>query len=323
MNTFLLVGLFLLAVLALQASVIWLATRICRLERRSWWRAAALVIIKVPLGAGLSALINTVDWPNDWIRAVVLLLADALLTVWLLRRLFGGSRQRAIATWAVQLIAGVVLVLGLVYATKPVLDAFVWPGSSMTPNIRGYHVVELLPDGNHLIIAANDPNDPHGIPAGAPSGAIVAETHEYREVPRPAKYTQSPDRFICNKTKFPARWDAIVFKHPENPELMYVKRLVGLPGERIEIRDDAAWVNGERLSPPARLGPIRYVSGQGPPGVEAPPFEVMLGPDEYLVLGDNTNRSADSRHFGPVKRELIVGVADLIYWPPARWQVRP
>jgi signal peptidase I len=193
----------------------------------------------------------------------------------------------------------------------------------MSPNIRGYHVVELLPDGNHLIIAANDPNDPRQIPAGERSGAIIAETYEDREVPRPAKHTHAPDRFVCNKTKFPERWDVVVFKHPENPGMMYLMRLVGLPGERIEIRDGAAWVNGGRLDPPTRLGPIRYVSGQDAPGVEAPPFEVTLGPDEYLMLGDNSTRSADSRHFGPVKRNLIVGVADLIYWPPARWRIRP
>jgi signal peptidase I len=192
----------------------------------------------------------------------------------------------------------------------------------MSPNIRGYHVVEVLPDGNHLIHAANAPGGER-VPVGEPSGAIVAETFEYRVTTRPATYTHTADRFICNKTKFPERWDAAVFKYPREPAILYVKRLVGLPGETIAIHDGAVWVNGDRLTPPERLGPIRYESEFHLPGEEAREFAVTLGPDDYFMLGDNTNKSADSRMWGPVKRELIVGVADLIYWPPARWRIRP
>jgi signal peptidase I len=188
----------------------------------------------------------------------------------------------------------------------------------MSPNIRGYHVVEVLPDGSHLIHAANHPEG-GGLPPGSASGAIVAETFEYRPTVRPAGYSHTADRFVCNKTKVPDRWDAVVFHYPEMPALLYVKRLVGFPGEQVTINDGAVWVNGERLNPPERLGPIRYTTGSEREAT----YVCDLGPDEFFVLGDNTNKSADSRSWGPVNGDQIVGVVDLIYWPPARWRMRP
>ncbi|HKA07462.1 MAG TPA: signal peptidase I [Gemmataceae bacterium] len=324
MNTLLLLAVFFLAGLALQTGVLWIAARVCGLERRGWWRAAAVVLIKLIVGLALLAVIATVDLSEDaqWPLLGVQLLLDALVTAWLLRRLLGGTWKRAFATWALQLVGGLVLGMGFVLVIRTCIQAFTASNSSMSPNLRGYHVVEVLPNGRHLIHAANAPIGV-GIPTGDPSGAIVAETYEYRETTRPEAYTETADRFICNKTKFPQRWDATVFKYPREPSLIYVKRLVGLPGETITIRDRAVWVNGDRLTPPERLGPIRYESGFHLPGEDPDVIEVTLGPDEYFVLGDNTNRSADSRMWGPVKRELIVGVADLIYWPPARWRIRP
>ena len=323
MNTFLLLALFALAGFILQTTILWLAARICGLDRNNWCSAALIIVIKVFAEStlvGVLAAINTID---EWLVAGFVFIVDAVLTVWLLRRLFGGTRRQSTATWAVNLLAGSVAGIVFVIVFTRCLEGFVWSNSSMTPNIRGYHVVEVLPDGAHLIHAANFPDAHRGIPAGEPSGAIVAETYEYREVPRPAVHTHGADRFLCNKTKFPERWDATVVIFANEPDFKSVKRLVGLPGERVAIREGAVWVNGERLKPPPRLGPIRYEAYQVWPAEDPRTFEVTLGPDEYFVLGDNTNRSLDSRMRGPVKRDQIIGVADLIYWPPARWRIRP
>jgi len=77
------------------------------------------------------------------------------------------------------------------------------------------------------------------------------------------------------------------------------------------------------MNPPGRLGPIRYASLSEVEEREHESFAVVLGPDEYFLLGDNTRRTADSRMYGAVKREFILGVADLIYWPPERWKMNP
>jgi signal peptidase I len=238
--------------------------------------------------------------------------------------LFGGTLTRRLGTWVAHLFAGGITGYILVLGMRMCVEAFIWPNSSMSPNVRGYHVVETLPDGSHLIHAANPPDEqPPAIPPGAPSGAIVAETYEYREAPRPARHTHGPDRFLCNKTKAPKRWDVLAFHYPKDPTLKYIKRLVGLPGEQLVIRDGAVWINGERLAPPAALGPIRFQTEAEVLGTGADEAALTVGPDEYYVLGDNPNRSADSRVWGPVKRDLIIGVVDVIYWPPSRWRLNP
>ena len=325
MNTLLLLTLFLVGSLVLQATLLWLAVRVCRLPRRSWGRALAITVARMLVVVGLWVALVGRDGDSTMMPtfAAAALVLDALLTLGLIRQAFGGG-WKVVGAWATQAGLGLVVGLGLTPLIQTCLVTYVIPASSMSPNIRGFHVVEVLPDGNHLIVAANDPADPFGIPAGEPSRGIVAETFESRETPRPARYTAQADRILCNKTKFPDRWDAVVFRYPEKPELIYVKRLVGLPGERIVIRDGAVWVNGERQTPPARLGPIRYRGALTRPDEEdVGSEEVVLDPDEFYVLGDNANKSSDSRIWGPVKRDLIDGVADLIYWPPARWRARP
>jgi signal peptidase I len=325
-NTLVLVAVFLLASFAVQTTVLWAAARVCRLERRGWWRVGVIVAAKLVIA--LAILVSIWTWgetPDS--NMLVLgagLVVDAIVTTGLLWLLFGGTLTRRLGTWVAHLfaggIAGYILVLGM----RTCVEALIWPNSSMSPNIRGYHVVETLPDGNHLIHAANPPDEQSpAIPPGEPSGAIVAETYEYREAPRPARHTHGPDRFLCNKTKMPRRWDVVAFHYPKDPTLKYIKRLVGLPGEQLVIRDGAVWVNGERLAPPAGLGPIRFVSVPHFMGGQEDERLVTLGPDEYFVLGDNSNKSADSRDWGPVKRDLIVGVVDVIYWPPGRWRLNP
>jgi signal peptidase I len=325
MNTLVLLTLFLAASLALQATILWLAVRMCRLPRRSWGRSLAISVVRLVIAVSL--WVGLVGRDGDPaltpLFGVVALFVDTLLTLWLIRRSFGGGRGAVFGAWTVQTVAGLALGFGWLMLVQTCLTTYVMPSSSMSPNIRGYHVVEVLPDGSHLIVAANDPADRYGIPAGEPSRGIVEETFESREIPRPARYTSQADCILCNKTMSPQRWDAIVVRHPQKPDLTYVKRLVGLPGESIVIRDGAVWVNGQRQTPPDRLGPIRYRGSYTSAEEDAASEEITLGSNEYYVLGDNPNKSSDSRDFGPVTRDLIIGVADPIYWPPARWRVRP
>ncbi len=106
----------------------------------------------------------------------------------------------------------------------------------------------------------------------------------------------------------PERGDIVVLDPPQNrSEIPYIKRIVGLPGERIEVRDGRVFINGIALNEPYVSGPPRY------------PADQILGPDEYFVLGDNRNNSSDSHIWGVLPADNIIGKAVFRYWPPEKW----
>ena len=106
----------------------------------------------------------------------------------------------------------------------------------------------------------------------------------------------------------PARGDTVVLRHPERPDFLLVKRIVGVPGDRLEMRAGRVTVNGAPMAPDV-------------PDAEAGENRAWaLGPAEYFVAG---TAGEDSRSFGPVGREAIEGRAWLSYWPPERWGLLP
>lgn len=109
----------------------------------------------------------------------------------------------------------------------------------------------------------------------------------------------------------PQRGDVVVLDFAE-PQEDLIKRVIGLPGETVEIREGLVYINGQPLEEPYINAAPRYT---GEP--------IVLGPDEYYVLGDNRNNSRDSHSFGAVTRDHIMGRAWLIYWPPQRWGIVP
>lgn len=106
----------------------------------------------------------------------------------------------------------------------------------------------------------------------------------------------------------PARGDIVVFQAPQSPHRDFIKRIVGLPGERVEIRSGRVLVDGRPLSEPHIKDPPLY---------ETAP--VVVPDDSYFVLGDHRNNSSDSHVWGVVPRDNIVGVAWVSYWPPTQW----
>ncbi len=103
-----------------------------------------------------------------------------------------------------------------------------------------------------------------------------------------------------------ARGDIVVFRFPLDPSKSFIKRVIGLPGETVQIRDGIVYVNGRKLSEP-------YVA---PWYFDPESFaSVKLGPDQYYVLGDHRDASNDSREWGPVDRSSIYGKAVFAYWP--------
>lgn len=110
---------------------------------------------------------------------------------------------------------------------------------------------------------------------------------------------------ISYRFKEPVRGDVVVFKYPRDPKQFFIKRIVGLPGETVQITGNAVYINGEKLDEP-------YLD----PNTETKTDDVKtLQSDEYYVLGDNRSFSLDSRTFGPLPNEYIVGKTWIRGWP--------
>ncbi len=146
------------------------------------------------------------------------------------------------------------------------------------------------------------------------------------------------DHVFVDKIRYnflkPRRGDIIVFDvtRVDFPNLrgdFYIKRLAGLPNERVSIRPPHLVVNGQPVESPYPFHRLVHdpayhgyelASGPAPrrPKLADPDDVLVLGPNEYLPLGDNTRSSLDGRYFGPVKAEDLVGPAFAVYWPLSR-----
>jgi len=109
----------------------------------------------------------------------------------------------------------------------------------------------------------------------------------------------------------PERGDVVVFTPPNN-ERDYIKRVIGLPGDTVEVKGGQVYVNGVVLDEPYLQHVI--LRDESARIVEA---------GRYFVLGDNRNNSSDSRSFGTITPQSIVGRAWLVYWPPSDWSTVP
>ncbi len=102
------------------------------------------------------------------------------------------------------------------------------------------------------------------------------------------------------------RGDMVVFWYPGDPSKSYIKRVIGLPGDRVEIREGEVFLNGEALN--EDYVPDYYRDRQSS-------AELTVPPEHYYVLGDHRSSSNDSRSWGPVHRRHIYGKAVFVYWP--------
>jgi signal peptidase I len=120
----------------------------------------------------------------------------------------------------------------------------------------------------------------------------------------------SDQRLVVEKVTYrfhgPRRFDVVVLRLPSQGEELLIKRVIGLPGETVEIRDGHIYINGEQLEEP-------FVTQDTRPGRNG---RVTIPPLHVYVLGDNRNHSNDSRSFGPIPIDNIVGRAWVSYWPP-------
>ena len=122
---------------------------------------------------------------------------------------------------------------------------------------------------------------------------------------------QSGEFVIVNKLAYlfgePTTGDVIVFHFPRDPDQEYIKRIIGLPGDRVEIKNGEVYLNDQVLDED-------YIAA-------SPVYEDILEVpgDSLVVLGDNRNNSSDSHNWGPVPLDYVIGKATFVYWPPTEW----
>lgn len=119
------------------------------------------------------------------------------------------------------------------------------------------------------------------------------------------------DRLACRMFP-PSRGEVIVVRDPGQPGVRCIKRIIGLPGEHIRMEKGQVFIDGHSLEEPHVEGKDR---------ADSPfPNQWLLADDQYFVLGDRRQDSRDSRSFGPIRRDHIIGKAWIRYWPPEKWK---
>ena len=106
----------------------------------------------------------------------------------------------------------------------------------------------------------------------------------------------------------PSRGDIIIFRYPPDPtQVPYIKRVIGLPGDTIHITDGKVYINGDLLVEPYLV----TTTNRG--------GDWTVPANSLFVMGDNRNNSSDSRSWGFVPLQNVIGKAEVVYWPPQKW----
>lgn len=134
---------------------------------------------------------------------------------------------------------------------------------------------------------------------------------------------ESGDKVITLRHSSIKRGDIVILKAPDNPNALYIKRVIGLPGDKISYKDDQLYLNGKKVSEKYLTEGKREFS---PDTTYTTDFSLQskgLGnkvpTNDYFVMGDHRNVSKDIRYFGYVKKDKIIGKVILRYWPLTSW----
>lgn len=337
LSTFVLATVFLsllIVSVVLWATFLRLGLRWAKVPDATMWRAvvatAMLMILQIALIVVSSLITPTSEHQANGIELGVLA-AQVLLSCAAISVLFKTSFLRAIQAWLPTLLASAANAALAMFVVRPYLyEAFVVPTNSMAPTLLGQHWEGICAEcGNPNYCSPRDER----FSKAEPPLKICDKFHVTR-TSTIDKTVHPGDRFIVAKFLTPRRWDIVVFQYPEEPETMYVKRLVGLPGEKVKIQGGSVWIDGVRQTPPDSIKGIEYLSElpDWPDlifwGSEQRP--ALLADDEYFVLGDFSAQAKDSRYWEmgapghnpfAVPQSYMKGVVTHTFWSPYRLRI--
>jgi signal peptidase I len=224
------------------------------------------------------------------------------------------------------LVVGMALVLAVAaIPLKLCYPAYAIPTNGMAPTIKGRHVAGVCPHcEGETVVSYSEEQFGFGPPERRLGHLGICT--KCLQVGVATAADESPrvgDRVIVRRLATPRRWDLIVFVVPGERGQIYVDRLVGMPGESIEVKDGGIWIDGVRQKPPPEIANLRWfleddLAFLDRYAVAGNP--TRLSADEFFVLGDFSPNSSDSRYFGPVPRQNLRGVVGVIYFPPRSWR---
>jgi signal peptidase I len=279
--------------------------------------------VRAMVGLGFQSKFEQYPYAVPVTELVLSSLAAWAMVQWIL----GTTIRQAIVAWIPTLLANAVAwVLAFAIVRPFLFEAFVVPTNAMAPTIVGRHLRAACPSCGGVAyvspssVSTFSPGEDLGICGKCMRASNVSVTN--------ARVFQG-DQLIAGKFLHPQRWDPIVFRHPEDPSVTYVSRLVGLPGEELAIRDGEVWINGTRAQKPTEISALVYAADPFATGktVWGP---VKLGSEDYVVLSDFSRRAKDSRVWErgapghptyAVPKSYVSGVVTHTYWPPARWRI--
>jgi signal peptidase I len=246
--------------------------------------------------------------------------AQALAATLAIRSIVQTTAWRAFAIW---LGGGLAASVTVIAANSFTLELVANPSCNMSPTIAGERFESACPRCGGVLMT---PVTRSRIGSTEPEPGICASCLQESSVPVD-NLVRTPDRLMINKLLTPQRWDIVVFLGesgvPGAPAPRWISRVVGLPGETVFVKEAAIWIDSAKVDLPKDIEGARYVTESAgrplPMGTVENPLR--LGPGEFCLLGDFSERSRDSRDVGPIKIADIVGVIGLRYWPPRRIKV--
>lgn len=240
-----------------------------------------------------------------------------------LGHIYCGQLVTGLAWAAVGSLSGVISLsvltkhdVGLVLGTLPMVfvsiaaAAHVWSTASHCP--QDYRLKSYNRSSVYLLLLAISSFGVVGY-----SQMIRTRIAEAYVIPTNSMYPsiRSGDRILVDKTAYQDSaievGELVVFKNPANPKQTWVKRVVAVAGDRVEIREGQLMINGQPAD-----GSLADQSGGDP----SPDFAEVVVPEyNCFVLGDNRAKSRDSRHVGPIPYATVLGEARSIFWPAEEW----
>src|SRR5262249_14799596 len=239
MFTIALIVIILITALLITTVALWLGARWVRADKATFMRSFCSVFlsrfIMLGLFAGSLMLPPILDPGNEDLKLVALLAlipAELFVTCLIIRFCLKCSLSRAIRAWVISWIAVPVFLALLLFVVRPfVAERFIVSSNSMSPIVVGWHFIGFCPNcGGIMFSSANTPGE---LGRPDPDRGICTVCMQAGPINDVSTELEEADRILVNKLLTPRRWDIIAFRSPTEPDYIYIKRVIGLPGETV------------------------------------------------------------------------------------------